>query len=214
MDVVAPDGAILCSKTMAISEKVWRNTYSATHVIFHLAVPQPPANSAVRLFRMTPEGKRTPWDAAIYLDNPNWTPAASTFLPALSKFVKYEKFFEKGTKWPEDLSKLQIVQRQRKTKTPAEAIAQLSNPEAEPSVTFEPAKAEVAQALKSFYVVPVYEWQHCYSHIGMGDEMGEILLPGGPRMQWMIRPGGLAAVVYPDGGIVYLARELTTLRNR
>jgi hypothetical protein len=152
--------------------------------------------------------------SAPFLCNAADTPAASRFLGAISKFVKYEKSFERGTKWTEDLSGAKIVQQQKKPKTNAESLAELSNPEAEQKVTYEPASADVLQALKSYYVVPVYEWQNCYSHVGMGDKVGEIILPGGARMHWMLRPGGLAAVVYPDGGIVYLARELQKLRKQ
>jgi len=143
----------------------------------------------------------------------NDTPAASRFLGALSKFVKYEKSFGRGTKWTEDLSGAELVQQQKQPKSNAEALAELSNPNAEEKVTYEPASPDVLPALKSYYVVPVYEWQNYYSHVGMGDKVGEIILPGGSHIQWMLRPGGLAAVVYPDGGVVYLARELQTIRN-
>ena len=211
IEIVSPSGKILFSKSDLVSGG-WNKVFTSAHVVFHPVIPEPPANSAVRVYFIL-EGNRHLLDAAMYLDNPLWTPAASRFLnPALAKSVVYEKICKRGSKWTYDLTNTKVIQQQKKEKTPAEALAQLSNPNAVEKPTYEPAPPDVLQALQSYYLVPVYEWQHCYSHVGLGDRVGEIVLPNQSRMKWMIRPGGLAAVVDPNGGIVYLAGELQTLK--
>jgi hypothetical protein len=42
------------------------------------------------------------------------------------------------------------------------------------------------------------------SHIGAGDLYGDVVFQDGTRVRWMIRHAGIAALLYPDNGVVFL----------
>lgn len=64
---------------------------------------------------------------------------------------------------------------------------------------------QVRTALSRYLVVGGEEWAHGYGHVGGMDRAGWIFLEDGTRLRWMLRPGGLGSLMYPDGGMVYLA---------
>lgn len=225
--IVAPDGSNLYSQEKQISDKDWLSaTSSGARAIFRFDISKPPDNSMVRVYHVNPKDGQARvdwnrcafWDAAMYLDNPYWTPATGRSSSSIAtggsshfENITYEKYFPRYRSWPEDISSSKIVQ--RKKLSPKEELAILNHlPEPEPS--FEPANPDVRQTLMSYYVVPVYEWQNCYSHVALMDRVGDIILPNGARIVWLLRPGGLAYITYPDGGAVYLAQQLTDSRMR
>lgn len=53
-------------------------------------------------------------------------------------------------------------------------------------------------------MISATEWMGARSHVEGGDRTGWVTLEDGTRLKWLLRPGGLAVVVYPDGGAVYL----------
>ena len=62
---------------------------------------------------------------------------------------------------------------------------------------------DVQKLLATYLVVSRCEWG-LNSHVAGLDQSGWIDFPDGLRLHWNVRPGGLAWVVYPDGGEVYL----------
>lgn len=62
--------------------------------------------------------------------------------------------------------------------------------------------------LLSYYQVPEYTWEHAYSHVANEDRTGKIILEDGTEIKWLVRPGGLARLIYPNGQIVFLVKEL------
>lgn len=66
-------------------------------------------------------------------------------------------------------------------------------------------------ALSTWHRVPADQWANGYSHVGGGDRSGTISLRDGRRIRWMVRPGGLATLSFPDGAVYYLAKELTSI---
>jgi hypothetical protein len=65
--------------------------------------------------------------------------------------------------------------------------------------------------LKSYHEVTKENWEHGYSHVGLADRTGYIILDDGRRIKWMIRPGGLAWLEFSNGKRLYLAKEKTKL---
>ena len=53
-------------------------------------------------------------------------------------------------------------------------------------------------------VVSEFEWRHEYSHVSGGDRSGLIGLRDGASVRWMVRPGGLALLEWPDGAKLHL----------
>lgn len=63
---------------------------------------------------------------------------------------------------------------------------------------------EVRERLRRYVVISRQEWENGFSHVFGGDQ-GGWLVRGNECFQWIVRPGGLAWIVYPDGAAVYLA---------
>jgi hypothetical protein len=68
-------------------------------------------------------------------------------------------------------------------------------------------KAELGKILRTYRVIPKQDWKHNYSHVGLGDRTGTIVLRDGTKIEYMVRPGGLATLTFLDGRKLYLADE-------
>jgi hypothetical protein len=53
-------------------------------------------------------------------------------------------------------------------------------------------------------VVTKERWLHDYSHVAMGDTTGILKVRSGFTIRWLLRPGGLGILTFPDGGELYL----------
>jgi hypothetical protein len=53
-------------------------------------------------------------------------------------------------------------------------------------------------------VVSEFNWLHEYSHVSGGDRSGLITLRDGVNVRWMVRPGGLGLLEWPDGSKLHL----------
>jgi hypothetical protein len=67
-------------------------------------------------------------------------------------------------------------------------------------------KADLVTIFRDYQVMPKQDWKHGYSHVGGGDRTGTIVLRDGTRIQYMVRPGGLASLTFFDGRKLYLAK--------
>jgi hypothetical protein len=65
-------------------------------------------------------------------------------------------------------------------------------------------RADLDKVLRDYKVIPKQDWKHNYSHVAFGDRTGTIVLRDGTRIQYMVRPGGLAALTFLDGRKLYL----------
>ena len=70
-------------------------------------------------------------------------------------------------------------------------------------------KRDLEHIITTYYQISEENWRHSYHHIAMSDMTGIIILKDGTEIKWMVRPGGLATLTYPDGHIIFLAKELT-----
>lgn len=50
------------------------------------------------------------------------------------------------------------------------------------------------------------EWLNNYSHVAMADSEGLLKLRSGSTIRWLLRPGGLGRLIFPDGGELYLVK--------
>lgn len=62
--------------------------------------------------------------------------------------------------------------------------------------------------INTYHQISEEHWRHSYHHIAMNDVTGIIILKDGTEIKWMVRPGGLATLTYPDGRLIFLAKEL------
>ena len=58
--------------------------------------------------------------------------------------------------------------------------------------------------LRKARVVSEFKWRHGYSHVSGADRSGFITLRDGVNVHWMVRPGGLALLEWPDGAKLHL----------
>jgi hypothetical protein len=96
-----------------------------------------------------------------------------------------------GDPWPIEVSRGKLVKDSRVTRRLSQYFPPLS-------------LDEVRDRLMHFVVVPRHEWEHGYSHVTLSDEGGWLVVDK-KCFKWIVRPGGLAFVIYPDGTAVYLA---------
>jgi hypothetical protein len=124
------------------------------------------------------------------------------------KYCLYEKHQPMHKPWSEDISKaniisdnsLQVVQDEsQETK-----LLKLRSSPPRPKIR----EQEVFQALSTYRVISGEDWRHKYHHVAGLDQTGWLVRPDASQLKWLIRPGGLALVVYPDGGTIFLAREV------
>jgi hypothetical protein len=59
--------------------------------------------------------------------------------------------------------------------------------------------------LSDYYLVDEEHWKHGYSHVGMGNRTGHLILKDGKKVDWMVKPGGLAWLKFENGKKLYLA---------
>ena len=60
--------------------------------------------------------------------------------------------------------------------------------------------------LRGYVEVDKQRWLHRYSHVAFGDRTGHVVLEGGEKIRWLVRPGGLAWLEFPGGEKMYLVR--------
>jgi hypothetical protein len=130
-------------------------------------------------------------------------------LGSLAHDAKYDKDFPEMLHWPQDISKARIVFDRQNIEIEDPAMRSLLAVSQKDSQNQKPPFDEtyVREALTTFFVRNGDDWRHGYSHVP-SDVVGHLEFPDKNQMRWLIRPGGLALVLYPDGGIVYLAREI------
>lgn len=78
---------------------------------------------------------------------------------------------------------------------------------------FKVERNDIEEVLCTWYQVSQEHWLHGYSHVALGDRTGIIKLKDGTTIRWMVRPGGLAELIFQDGTVLYLAKELTPWKN-
>jgi hypothetical protein len=64
----------------------------------------------------------------------------------------------------------------------------------------------VSALLGGAKVVTKEEWQHNYSHVALADSEGILKLRSGSTIRWLMRPGGLGRLSFPDGRVFYLVK--------
>jgi len=101
--------------------------------------------------------------------------------------------------WPVDTSHAEIVKDERVARRGSEYFAPVSI-------------EDVRERLTRYVVVSREEWDNGFSHVALGDEGGWLTTATG-CFQWIVRPGGLAWIVYPDGTAVYLAAFRPKIRG-
>jgi hypothetical protein len=65
---------------------------------------------------------------------------------------------------------------------------------------------DVVDLLAEARVITERQWRHEYSHVAFGDRTGRLTLRNGTVLRWLVRPGGLAFLEWPDGQRTYLVR--------
>jgi hypothetical protein len=106
-----------------------------------------------------------------------------------------------------------IVAEQKKAplSVPAEKDIQFFYPDpVRPDVHFKDfkiTKEVLVKVLRDYHVIPKQDWKQNYSHVGGEDRTGTIVLQNGTKIQYMVRPGGLASLTFLDGRKLFLARE-------
>lgn len=68
-------------------------------------------------------------------------------------------------------------------------------------------KADLVKILRDYHVIPKQDWRHNYSHVGLEDRTGTIVLRDGRKIQYMVRPGGLASLTFLDGRKLFLVEK-------
>jgi len=74
-------------------------------------------------------------------------------------------------------------------------------------------KKEMDAILQDYYVIDREQWLNTYSHVAGLDRTGSLILKDGSIIKWIVRPGGLATLEYPDGKKNYLAKEQSIPRK-
>jgi hypothetical protein len=64
---------------------------------------------------------------------------------------------------------------------------------------------DLVKILHDYHLIPKQDWIHKYSHVAFEDRTGTIVLRDGKKIQYMVRPGGLASLTFLDGRRLYLA---------
>lgn len=136
-------------------------------------------------------------------------------LGGFGRHAAYEKRLPPGRPWPEDIGQSEIIPDNSLQAEPVEDAPAASLLKRRPGPARSNLRAqEIRRTLTSYLVVPGASWAHEYSHVAGLDQTGWLVSGNAPRLRWLIRPGGLAVVVYPDGGAVFLAREVHTKPGR
>lgn len=113
------------------------------------------------------------------------------------------------------LARVVAEQAERPLRIPAEKeIDQVTADPVRPNVHFKDFKVDKADLLKilrDYHVIPKQDWKHGYSHVAGEDRTGTIWLRDGSKIDYMVRPAGLANLAFPDGRKLFLAREKSEL---
>lgn len=113
------------------------------------------------------------------------------------------------------LARIVKEQATRPLRVPAEKeIEQVSADRVRPDVHFKDFKVDKADLLKilrDYHVIRKQDWKHGYSHVAGEDRTGTIRLRDGTKIEYMVRPGGLATLAFPDGRKLFLARAKSDL---
>lgn len=72
-------------------------------------------------------------------------------------------------------------------------------------------RAYLDDVLLRWHIVAKETWLHGYSHVLGGDQTGTITLRAGDQVEWMVKPGGLAWLKFPDESFIHYAKELTSI---
>jgi hypothetical protein len=123
----------------------------------------------------------------------------TSLLGSLAADARYDKPFPEYLPCPENFSNAQITfDNPTKTDTNTDTNSGVD-------------EKYVRNALRSYFVRNGDDWRNSYSQSD-GGVTGYVVLPNPNRtkLRWLVRAGGLALLLYPDGGVVYLAREITT----
>ena len=101
---------------------------------------------------------------------------------------------------------------QAETKVPSsEDVVEFSaDPlKAEPSDHFKDFKISRADLMTVLHydVVTRDQWAYGYSHVAFGTRTGIIVLKDKTKIQWMVCPGGLACLTFPDKTRIYLVKS-------
>jgi hypothetical protein len=119
---------------------------------------------------------------------------------------------QRSSPWmAKSLARIATEQTKRPLRVPAEKeIEQVTADPVRANVHFKDFKVDKADLLKIFrdyFVIPKQDWKHRYSHVANEDRTGTIRLRDGTKIEYMVRPGGLATLAFPDGRQLYLARQ-------
>lgn len=71
---------------------------------------------------------------------------------------------------------------------------------------FKITQKDIVNILKNYHTVEEEHWRHGYSHVGGGDRTGHLILKNGKKVEWFVRPGGLATLELANGKTIYLAK--------
>lgn len=112
-------------------------------------------------------------------------------LPPPTRPAEHRPYPPIGMRWPVDVAKAEIAKDERVAHRLSEYFRPLS-------------LEEVRANLSQYLVVPRERWEHDNSHVALSDEGGWVATER-ECFQWIVRPGGLAWIVYADGTAVYLA---------
>jgi len=108
------------------------------------------------------------------------------------------------------LARIVTEQRKRPLRVPAEKeIEQFTADPVRQDVHFKDFKidkADLLKILRDYHMIPKQDWKHGYSHVGGEDRTGTIRLRDGIKIEYMVRPGGLATLAIPDGRKLFLAK--------
>jgi hypothetical protein len=66
--------------------------------------------------------------------------------------------------------------------------------------------ASLSDFLSAAKVITKERWLHDYSHVALADTTGILKVRSGSAIRWLLRPGGLGILTFPDGGELYLVR--------
>ncbi len=115
------------------------------------------------------------------------------------------------------LARIVAEQNKRPLSVPAEKeIDEFTADKVRPNVHFKDFKVDKADLLKilrDYHVTPKQDWKHGYSHVLGEDRTGTIALRDGTKIEYMVRPGGLASLTFPDSRKLFLAKG-TGIKDR
>ena len=72
---------------------------------------------------------------------------------------------------------------------------------------FRVTERDLKQILTKWHVVPKDDWHHKYHHVAFGCRTGTVNLASGKVLKWMVKPGGLATITFPDKTTLFLAKS-------